>query len=323
MEWDPTRAARPFLGGAALLFLVLTGIGYVALSRDTDNEGPNLAREDTGAVTVQWQDPEPGDLSRLGDAIGDGLVAPFVEGSHDHRHDDGTDHHHAGNSSVLSIGATCPELARYIAHTSCDPASRFHAPTVMQEQLARWLAQAVHGIPDQIRLVSRTQLDGAGSALVVDNAPLKAIDEGVRNMALTTLPAPYVRSAVTSRQPSPLIPWVIGGVVIAAIGLTIACLLSLIDRLLSARNHHRQLVNFGVSHRKLTALGAWTFALPYVAVLGVSFLAGLAACALLILPTPMPWEPIGYTAAVALATGLLGTASVALLGASNALKERE
>jgi len=194
----------------------------------------------------------------------------------------------------------------------------------MQQQLAGWLTQSVHGTPGQIRLVPRTDLDGAGSALIVDNAPLEAIDERTRNVAITILPAPYVRSALASAsRASPLIPWVIGGVVTAVVGLTIACLLSLIDRLLSARNHHRQLVNLGISRRKLTALGAWTFALPYIAVLGVSFLAGSVACALLILPTPMPWKPIGNTAAVALAAGLLGTASVALLGANNALKERE
>lgn len=324
MEWDPARAARPFIGGAALLFLVLTGTGYVTLSRDTDNEEPNLVSGDTHGVTVQWQDPKPSDLSRLRDAIGAGMVAPFVEGSHDHRHDDGTNHHHAGNSGVLSVGATCTEVARYIPDTSCDPASPFNAPSVMQQQLAGWLTQSVHGTPGQIRLVPRTDLDGAGSALIVDNAPLEAIDERTRNVAITILPAPYVRSALASAsRASPLIPWVIGGVVTAVVGLTIACLLSLIDRLLSARNHHRQLVNLGISRRKLTALGAWTFALPYIAVLGVSFLAGSVACALLILPTPMPWKPIGNTAAVALAAGLLGTASVALLGANNALKERE
>jgi hypothetical protein len=324
MQWDPARAARPFIGAAALLFLVLTGTGYVTLSRDTDNEEPNLATGATHAVTVQWQDPKPGDLPLLREAVEGGMVAPFVEGGHDHQHDDGKNHHHTGSPGVLSVGATCAEVAHYVPDTTCDPNSPFSAPSAMQQRLADWLAQAVHGAPGQIRLVPPTDLDEAGSALVVDNAPLEALDERTRNAAITTLPAPYVRSAVTSAsRESPLIPWLIGGVVTAVIGLTIACLMSLVDRLLGARNHHRQLVNLGISRRRLTALGAWTFALPYIAVLGMSFLAGSVATALLILPTPMPWTPIGITAAVALAAGLLGTISVALLGANSALKERE
>jgi len=321
MEWDPARAARPFIGLAALLFLVLTGTGYITLSRDTDK--PNLATGNTQAVTVQWQDPEPGDLTRLGNATG-GMVAPFVEGGHDHQHDNSTNHHHAGTPGVVSVGATCTELARYVPDISCDRASPFNAPSAMQQRLTGWLAQSTHGSVDQIRLVPRTDLEGVGSALVVDEAPLEAIDERVRNAAMATLPAPYVRSALASAsRESPLIPWLIGGVVTAVVGLTIACLMSLIDRLLSARNYHRQLVNLGISRSRLTALGAWTFALPYSAVLGMSFLAGSVASALLILPTPMPWTPIGITAAAALAAGLLGTVSVALLGANSALKERE
>ncbi len=324
MEWDPARAARPFIGAAALLFLVLTGAGYIALSRDTDTDASQVHSGEAQAATVQWQDPEPDDVARLRAAIGAGLVVPFVEGDHDHQHDDGTTHRHEGSPGVLSVGATCAELASYIQGADCNARSPLSLPSAVEERLAGWLAQSVHGSVSEVRLVPATDLAGAEGALVVDDAPLDVIDEHTRSAAMTLVPAPYVRSALLSAsRESPLIPWVIGGVATAVIGLTAACLLSLVDRLLGARSHHRKLVNLGIGRGKLMALGAWTFVLPYGVVLVMSFLAGSAASALLILPTPMPWTAIGITAMVSAAVGILGTASVAFLGANSALKERE
>ena len=323
MEWDPTRAARPFVGGAALLFLVVSGAGYIALSNDLD--APRLPTDDTQAVTVEWQDREPDDLRRFGDAVGTGLVVPFIEGDYEHRHDEGETHHHGADAGVLSVGATCAELASYLPGTGCDAASPLGLPDAMQQRLAEWLALSVHGTVAQVRLVPRTDLIGVGSALVLDTAPLRDVDERARTAAMKTLPAPYVQSLLSSAsRESPLIPWVTGGLVAAVIGLTFACLLSLIDRLLGVRSHDRHLVNLGISRMKLTALGAWTFAVPYTVVVVVSLLTGSAACALLILPTtPMPWTTIGMTAAAAAAVGALGTVGVGLLGSKRTLKERE
>lgn len=312
MAWDPARAARPFVGGAALLVLVLTGSGYVALSRDVDDPwtppGPH-------AVAVEWRDPRPGDLARLADEVGVGLVAPVVEGE---------PLHGEAGGGLLSIGATCSDLAAYFADTSCDSTSQFALPVAIQRHLAERLVVATHGPVTQARLVPREDLEGVGSAFVLAEAPLEAIEERARSAAMTVLPAPYVQSLLSTSRESPLVPWVIAGAVIAAIGLAVACLLSLVDRLLAARRQHRHLVNLGISRNQLTTLGAWMFAVPYSAVFVVSLLAGLSVCALLILPgAVMPWDAIGTTMMVAIAVGLLGTVGVAFLGAKGALKERE
>ena len=76
MEWDPVRAARPFIAGAALLFLVLAGAAFVGLSRETEElSTPSTA----GAATIEWQDARPGDLAQLQAAFGTGLAVPFSE----------------------------------------------------------------------------------------------------------------------------------------------------------------------------------------------------------------------------------------------------
>ena len=75
--WSGTpRAARPFIAGAALLFLVLAGAAFVGLSRETEElSTPSTA----GAATIEWQDARPGDLAQLQAAFGTGLAVPFSE----------------------------------------------------------------------------------------------------------------------------------------------------------------------------------------------------------------------------------------------------
>jgi hypothetical protein len=84
------------------------------------------------------------------------------------------------------------------------------------------------------------------------------------------------------------------------------------------------LVNIGISRPKLARLTALNFALPYVSVLLVSLAAGLSACAVLLLPTSsMPMAAIGVTAMLGTACGLLGSISVAVLGARSAFADRD
>jgi hypothetical protein len=83
LEWDPVRAARPFVGGAALLILTLVGSGYLALARDV--EVPSLPVGERQAVFVEWLDPRPEDSARLADMLGEDLVVPFSEGGSIHQ----------------------------------------------------------------------------------------------------------------------------------------------------------------------------------------------------------------------------------------------
>ena len=327
MGWDPTRTARPFLGGAALVVLVLAGGGYVALARHV--EAPSVpAAGGAQAVVVQWLDPRADDPDELANAIGAGLVVPFAEGGHAHGHtqEHSDEHAHeeakggmvAQEQSVLEVGANCPRLAGHLPGMTCDPEAPFELPSAAEQVLAEKLSVAAHGPNPDIRLVPSEDVAVSGSAFVLDEMPLDVLEGSARDAAVRTLPAPYVYSQLSMMmRESPIVPWIIGGTVVAIVALAIGCLFSLVDRLLATRKHRRHLLNLGVAPARLTALEAWLFAAPYGAVIAVSFSVGLATCAMMVgfSDISMPWYAIGATLAVATGIGLLGTASVAFFGA--------
>ncbi len=306
LQWDPVRTSRPFAGVTVLIVLALVGSGYLALVRYVEpSPGPLAAGPQ--AVTVSWLDPHPDDLNRFADALGTGLVVPART-----------------SDSTLTIGATCRDVVRYFADAPpCDPKVPYRLPVGMRQRVK----EALGGVYMRVRLAPQDEIADSGSALVLGDAPLKVLEERVRTAAMRTLPAPFVYSALsTQMSQSPLVPWVVGGVVAAAIVLTVGCLISLVDRLLAARRHHRLLLNLGVVPGRLTAIEAWLFAAPYAAVVALSFGVGLLICALIIgffSGVPMPWHDIGIVAGVAVVVGIAGTASVAAFGARSVLREPE
>ena len=298
LQWDPVRAARPFTGYASLLLIALVGSGYLASIRDL--ETTPIPTEGPAVVTVSnWLDPRPTDLARLADALGTGVVLPTGE---------------AGNTLV--VGATCSRLALLFPDTACNPQRPFELP----DGTARMIAEKSLGVPGmKVKLVPIEEVATSGSALVVDNVPLKTLEDRVKVAAMRTLPVPFVGSTLSNvTVRSPLVPWLVGGILGAGIVLAGGCFVSLVDRLLAARKHHRQLLNLGLVPRRLVALEAWLFALPYCVVATVSFLAGLAICVKLLgifSGTPMPWHDIGTILILVGVIGVLGTACVALFGA--------
>lgn len=322
MEWDPTRAARPFVGAAALLVLVLTSTGYITLGRYTE-EG-HAPTGDAQAVTVEWQSPQPDDLGRFRSAMGTGLTAPLAEGDYLHRHIDGSDHQHEADTGLLSIGANCLQVAPYFSGT-CDDMSPLDISPEVQRQLAERLAPFSHGPVRQVRLVPPQELDGMSSLLILDMATLETIDAAARTAAMATLPAPNIHSLYAAeKRESPLVQWIIAGTTAAVSVLALACLLALVDRLLSSRHHHRRLLHLGISKRRVSALAAWGFLLPYSVVLAASLIVGLVACALLVMPvTAMPWTPVVATLVVSVLVGAVGTVSMASFAVKDIVKERE
>ncbi len=298
LKWDPIRAARPFTGYAALLVIALVGSGYLASIRDL--ETTPVPAGDPQVVTISsWLDPRPTDLARLGDALGAGVILPAGE---------------AGN--ILVVGATCSRLASLFPGTACNPERPFELPA----ETGRMLAEKSFGVPrEKVELVPPEEVATSGSALVLDNVPLKTLEDRVKVAAMRTLPVPFVGSALSNvTVRSPLVPWLVGGILGAGIVLAVGCFVSLVGRLLAARKHHRQLLNLGLVPRRLVAMEAWLFALPYCVVATVSFLAGLAICVKLLgvfSGTPMPWHDIGVIMIVVGVIGVLGTASVAVFGA--------
>lgn len=297
LQWDPVRAARPFVGVATLLVVALAGSGFIAVARYVETTPPTNSQ--TQAVAVRWLDPQPSDSTRLANGLGSGLVAPTYE-----------------NGNKLIVGADCYKLAQYFSKANCNPEAPFKLPAEIEPILAE---TSLYGGPTtEVRLASADEVTAGGSALVLDNSSLKALDGRVREAAMQTLPAPYVYSPLSFvMRESPLVPWIIGGVTVAAISLATGCLLSLVDRLLVARKNHRHLLNLGLASRRLLALEAWLFAAPYAAVVGVGLCAGVAICSLMagISGVPVPWPTVGLLVGIAVLIGLLGVAGVTLFGA--------
>jgi hypothetical protein len=300
LQWDPVRASRPFAGAAALVVLVLVGAGYVKLIRDTratavpEGAGPST-------VAVSWYAPRSGDHGRLAAALGRGLVAPYEVT------DDG---------STLIVGAPCQEVARYVAGLTCNRGAPYDLPAAAALRLGDVVA-ALGAPGTEVRLMRADALALGGNALVLDNQPLSALDERVKVAAMSVVPVIQVVSSQTWVQgESPLVPWIVGGIVAGLVALMVGCLLSLIDRFLGTRRHRRHLLALGVAPRRLTTLEASLFAVPYGVVIAVGFAVGLALTGLMAYRTGigMPWDAAATALAVAALVGFVGTAAVALFG---------
>lgn len=321
MEWDPLRVARPFLGGAILVILVLVGGGFLTVLRHVDATPPPVRGPQ--AVFVEWLDPRSDDAARFADALDTGLAIPYKEGGHGH---DGQGHDGHEQEGALVVGVACHELVAYFPGTECNPNAPLELPTTTERGLTETLATVAHGPITDIRLVPRHDAESGGSMLVLGDGSLEDLEERTRVAAVTTLPVPVVYSSSTfSMRENPLTAWFIGGTVAAAIALAVSCLISLVDRLLGTRKHRRHLLSLGVSPRRLAALEAWQFAAPYGAVVVVSFSAGLAVCALMIglSDIPMPWSTVGAVLVAAAIAGLVGTASMAAFGVRSMREEAE
>lgn len=308
MAWDPIRTARPFAVGAALVVLALAGNGWLAFKSDT--EASALDGGAVAAVKVWWYDPQPGDRDRLASVLGSGLVVPF---SHDHGHGEQGSHHgdEAGEGGAL-VGATCRQLAPYLSGVACRP----DAPYALPHDAAHALADALGEPGTGAALVPPGEIAGR-SAVVFDRAPLGALHERVRTAAMRVLPAPTVQSRMTwVGNESPLVRWLVGGLAVALVALTIGGVLSMVDRLLATQSRRRHLLALGLDARRLAALEMWLFAAPFAASAALGVSAGLALCALISLRTrvDVPWEAVRVVVGSAVLIGLLGTAAVALFG---------
>ena len=329
MTWDPRRLARPFMGLGALVVVVLAAAGYTALMIDSSAEGRPSG--DAQAVTVEWHEPQAGDLARLDAELDTGLVIPFQRASGHHATtsgnatDDGDPAHGAGEALELALGTSCPSLAAYVHTLRCDPADPYALPDSAALRLATVLDVASGGSTPSMGLVPRSRLVRSGAAFTLDDSSLRALDERTRAAAMTALPAPRVESAIDREPvPSPLVGWVGAGGTLAAVALSIACLLSLVDRLLAARQQHRHLLNLGISPSQMTVLAGALFAVPYAVMSAFGLATGLVICFMLLDPgVPVPWPAIAATVGATFAVGVLGSGLVAVYGSRQALREAE
>lgn len=315
MMWDPARSGRPFVGLGAALVLILAATGYVGLARFTEPP-PGL---DAGpqAVAVQWRGAGP---DALGAHAGDlsALVVPYaaVESA-------------SVSESTLRLGVSCSRLAPVVGGACSAVAPYDIAPETTRVLLAMLGPLGLgDGLLVDVVLTPDDLSDSVGGepehadterALVLAVRPLGLLDEQVRNVSSTALPVSSVSSLLRAVQPpSPLITWIQGGLTVALSAIVIACVLSLVDRLLAVRRHHLQLVHIGASPRQLAALGAWLFSAPYAVVCLASATAGILVCNLIVRPiVPMPWPTIAAVLVLVFCCGAFGALATVIGGSKS------
>jgi hypothetical protein len=325
-QWNPARVARPFVGAAALLVLVLAGLGFIAVAQDIELS----PRSDTGGVesaAVIWRQVEDGDLARLDAAIRSGLVVPYsVGGVHGaesaHRHENL--HEDPSHSRDLAAGVTCQQLARLL-RTTCRGRAFADLPATARRHFVDSVSQATGEGVGSVELVAASDVAGSGTVVVLDRSHQRDLDERVRTAARAELPAARVTSWVAGQpQPSALERWIVAGLLIAGAALALGVLLSVIDRFLADRPAHLHLLNVGVPPSDLTRLEALRFAVPFGVACIVGFSVGLVLCLNMVSPgVAAPWPAIAVTAMLALLAALVGTAAIATLGVKHILREAE
>jgi MFS family permease len=304
LEWDTLRTARPFAGIAVLITLSLVGSLYVALLRQS--YASSQRTPETPIVAVRWLDPRSDDVARLANTLGSGIVIPIE---------------YIGDTNMLRVGATCQQIALYLPQIECRSDVSFD----MSENAKQRLAELAGAFCAQVRLEDVNVLATSRDALVFDDAALEVLHERVQVAAMQTLPVPTVTSALSNvlREPWQN-AWILSGMLVGALALSIGCFISMIDRLLVTRKHRQHLINLGLSFRKLVLIEMLLFAAPYLVSIVLSLAVGIAMSVLSTYGTStvVPWDLISTTFVLALVAGIISMVGVALLGARSALISR-
>lgn len=332
MAWDPSLSARPFLGLAAIILLMTSASGYLAVAAFT--ERPTGLSDGPQAVTVEWGgSPHEGRLHELEHALPGNVVAPFESRAAE-----------TGPGSHLTLSASCAEVARVVGFrcVSDDPAE---LTDDANRQLSDVLYFAGHeGRVVNVELAPPTDephhAHGAGGhhttepsgheashlhrqhTVVLGSGSLYTLDERVRTAATAHLPVSSVSSPLLSFQVvSPMVPWIKGGVAAASLALLAACFLALVDQQVSSSGRRRYLSRIGADRGWYRGLIAGLFAAPFLLASGFGLAMGAIVCRLLVRDiSPMPWSTISGVA-VFLLVACLGGALVVITADARRLEE--
>ncbi|MEJ7652580.1 MAG: hypothetical protein WKH64_04120 [Chloroflexia bacterium] len=300
MAWDPVRLARPFLPAAAVVVLAVVGSGYIAFLRSRSHSRPSPA------ASRGW----PSHMSN-------GLtLARTTLPSLRRRWDLGWSRRSNRTARWSYSGRPAPSSPSIYRVPSAPPRSHTRCRLRRRPRLRELLLPFTYG--SEVRLTPPGELASVGTALVIARATDEVIDQRTRVAAARALPAPYVTSTLDSvfRVRSHLDGWIIGGLVAGLAGLAVGGLFAMVDRLISTSRRRRHLLSLGIGPGRLAVLEVYLFVVPYVATVVYSFTVGFALCWYLIetTNTALPWNALGATLAVALLTGFIGAACVALFG---------
>lgn len=312
MSWSPEWVAKAYVGIAAVLVLSLGGLGYLVTAAYTEPNEPTGVNAGVSAVGVETlQAPTPAQL----DAFRASLSGAGVFGVESAETGDPT------AAGPLTVAADCPELRALGVAVVCAPGDPYALDRVASEKLARWMQVAADGPVSAVRLVPRDSMTTSDHLLAVGRVGTEQLDQQVRTAAAASFGV-FLATSESSMglRPSALVGWIEGGLLVATVALGLTCLLALVDRLIAARDQHRQLLNMGVSARTLSAVFGWLFAAPYAIVVAAGSAAGMITCLAMLSGEPVPWVRVGAVVGGALLAGAVAAAANAAFGSRTAVR---
>lgn len=288
MEWDPFGSGRPFLGVTALAVFLIGTAGYIRIVNwgDPPRSNPGTA----SSATIGWLNPAPGDIERLGSALGPDTAVVGLARS---------------QQGDVTVYGSCPALARVIRQLPCNVADPFELSPV-----ARALLPEI--VPPQVPIrLSGEAAAQPNAALVVSSESQASLQQRSRTAAMTNLPAPTVQNPVGfGKRASPLVRWLTLGIVAGASALVLGTVLLAVNGVMEWRLYLRPLVIMGIRRGQLRRLQAALFALPFAVHAGLGLAIGLPACWFIVSRdgAPMPWSQIGVIATAFALAGAVGSA---------------
>lgn len=287
---DPSGSARPVIALAAFLVVTPAAMAFIAVVDADDETSAERPAEDAVRVSANaddesWQRFE----LRAGRA---GLVVPV-----DPR----------GRGTRLLVD--CETLTAAVTNVRCNDAGKLTRDS--RTRLASLLLSSPNvrlddsGAPD-------VPPGGRREAIVIGPAT-EAFVQQVRTAAASSLVAPNIN---TREEPGddPLVRWILGGLITAAMMAAAALLLSTLDGFLSNRQPHRQLVAVGFPARIIRRLESTYFGIAFGVITGTGLAIGALIAWLFVRMQPQASYPTGAIGLLAAAVAVVGLAGAWLVG---------
>lgn len=287
---DPSGSARPVIALAAFLVVTPAAMAFIAVVDTDDETSAERPTEDAVRVSANaddesWQRFE----LRAGRA---GLVVPLDQ---------------RGRGTRLLVD--CETLTAAVTTVTCNDAGR-----LTRDSRSR-LASLLLSSPD-VRLDDSGGSDflpGARREAVVIGPATEGFAQQVRTAAASSLVAPLLN---TREEPGddPLVGWILGGLLTAAMMAAAALLLSTLDGFLSNRQPHRQLVAVGFPARIIRRLESTYFGIAFGVITGTGLAIGALIAWLFVRMQPQASYPAGAIGLLAAAVAVVGLAGAWLVG---------
>jgi len=297
LAWDPVRTGRPFAMLAALIVIASMVMGFLLNVRDTAS--PFGAQTSPSAALLTWFTRDSGAADRLREQLSDMAVVPYA--------DDG---------KSVRLAASCSELANAFAWEDgiCSPSEPYRLTSVAERHLPELFQGRDLVLDPEVPAIR----DGRASLAALSGKPSNVLVDALgAAFPLAAYPGLSILSVESFmlREPA-LVRWTDYGLMAAIIVTGLACVLSLIDRVIGTQKDRRYLTNVGLTAGRLRTVELWAFLIPYAVIVTAALLIGVVSvqASLWIQGDRMPVSGLVAMAGFLILAGAVAACAVALLG---------